>query len=193
MLSPVQVRRRRIVGAVASLAGVLLVVLAIMGMTGRLGAGGRSTAADPSFGSTGAAKSSASKSAGQSTDSSGASDSAAPSDGAANDSSSSASSNPDLKSSLTVLNDGGPGGLAGRGRDAFVAKSWEVSEVGNYTGKKLSASTIFYPADNPDAEQAAKNLQSQFPKLTGLEQSPADLKVSGVVVVLTGDWDPKNG
>ncbi len=159
-----------------SLFGVLLIVLAILGMTGRLGAGGSTTAADPSLGPTGVSQSAgAASSAGQSSDSS-----------------SSTSENPDLKSPLKVLNGGGSAGLATRARDAFVAKSWDVSEVGNYTGKKLSASTIFYPADNPDAEQAAKNLQSQFPKLTGLEQSPADLKVSGVVVVLTGDWDPKN-
>ena len=190
MLSPVQVRRRRIVGAVASLVGVLLVVLAIMGMTGRLGAGGDTKTADPSFGSTGASQSSGASSSASKP--SGSSDSASPSDGAASDSSSSAPENPDLKSPLTVLNGGGSAGLASRGRDAFTAKSWEVSEVGNYTGATLAASTIFYPADNPDAELAAKNLQSQFPKLTGLEQAPADLNFGGVVVVLTGDWDPEN-
>ncbi|PRZ36608.1 LytR cell envelope-related transcriptional attenuator [Antricoccus suffuscus] len=187
MLSPVQVRRRRIIGAVASLVGVLLVVLAIMGMTGQLGAGGKTTAANPNLGTTsGSQTSGASNSASQSA----SSDSASPSSGAAGDSS---ANKPDLKAPLTVLNGGGTAGLAGRARDAFAAKGWEVSEVGNYTGKKLPGSTIYYPADNPDAKQAATNLQSQFPKLTGLEQSPADLKFSGVVVILTGDWDPKNG
>lgn len=182
MLSPVQVRRRRIIGAVASLVGVLLVVLAVMGMTGRLGAGGGTKAAAPSFGSTGAS--------GSTNKPSGSSDSASPSGDAGSASSGSTSENPDLKSPLTVLNNGGGAGLASHGRDAFTAKSWTVSEVGNYTGKKLSASTIFYPADNPKDEQAAKNLQSQFPKLTELKQAPADLKFGGVVVVLTGDWDP---
>jgi len=167
------------------LIGVLLVVLAIMGMTGRLGATGSSKAAGPEV--AGASTSVSAPETGGS-----AQPSTSPSESADASSPATTSANTDLKAPLTVLNGGGSNGLAGRGRDAFVAQGWEVSEVGNYTGSQLSASTIFYPADNADAEQAAKNLQSQFPKITKLEQAPADLNFGGVVVILTGDWDPKS-
>ena len=175
MLTPVQVRRRRILGVAAAFLGVLLVVLAVLGMTGRLGAGSDTKTASPNL-----AGGSSSKSAGGSSSASPEPSSSAPAE------------NTELKLPLTVLNGGGISGLAGRARDAFVAKGWEVSETSNYTGTKLDASVIYYPANNPDAQQAGKNLQSQFPKLTELKEAPANLSFGGVVVVLAGDWDPKD-
>ena len=174
--------------------GVLLVVLAIMGMTGRLGAGGGSSATGPDLGAPSQGSSTAQSAAGSGADSGAPSGSSATSgESDASPSSATPSENPDLKAPLTVLNGGGSTGLAGRARDAFVAKGWKVSEIGNYTGSKIAASTIYYPADDPDAQQAAKNLQSQFPDISKVEQTPSDLKFDGVVVILTGDWDPKSG
>ena len=99
---------------------------------------------------------------------------------------------PDIKAPLTVVNASSSAGLAARGRDAFEGAGWEVAEIGNYTAQ-VSASVIYYPADNPTAKAAAINLQLAFPKITKLAVSPATFPYTGVVVVMTGDWDPGGG
>ena len=87
MLTEVDVRRRRLGGAVAAVVGVTLIVLAILALTGRLGAVDASRS-----GSEVAASASAAASG---------------------------STAPAAKVPLTVLNGGGPTGLASKGKAAF--------------------------------------------------------------------------
>jgi hypothetical protein len=155
--------------------GLALIILAVLSLTGTLGSGTRA-ATDP--GPTGGASQ--------------ASGSGPASSGAASQSASSAP-NSAAMAPLTVLNNSTITGLAGRAKDAFTAKGWTVSETGNVETTSATVSTVYYTEGNAQEQAAAKNLQSQFPQLTQVQPRPADIAFTGVVVVLTGDWDPANG
>lgn len=174
MLTAVDVRKRRILGAVSVAFGVLLIVLAIMAMTGSLGATTKKqTSADT--GTT----------AGQQ------------SDGAAGQSGSDSSEPPPSESEapqaeklpLTVLNGSATPGLAAAAQAEFEAQQWPVAEVGNYTEQSPEQSTVYYPADDEAAKASAELLVSEFDQLVAAE-APENFNYTGLVVVLAGDWTP---
>lgn len=185
VVSAVQLRRRRVLGGVSVVVGLALITVAIFAYLGKLGASSPDAVAARSDAATttgqasgsGTATGSASKSA------STAASSAPPAE---------ATVDPNIKAPLTVVNASAAGGLAARGRDAFVGAGWEVAEIGNYTAE-LKTTTVFYPDGDVNAQAAATNLQKQFPKITKLEVSPPTFPYTGVVVVMTGDWDPGAG
>lgn len=184
MLTQVDVRRRRIGGAIAVLVGVLLIVLAVLAMTGRLGA------TDKSDGASDAAKSAGATS--QSSDSSGSGESSESSESSGSSGSEASGSDApeDVKAPLTVLNGGAVGGLAAAGQAEFEAGGWEVAEIGNYVGEQpLEQSTVFYSSGDDQAKAAAEALAAQYTELA-VEEAPADLGYDGVVVVLAGEWTP---
>ncbi|MEO6957969.1 MAG: LytR C-terminal domain-containing protein [Antricoccus sp.] len=188
MLTVVQIRRRKLYGALAAIAGVLLIGFGVAGLTGNLGG----TSAKSKVTSAGTVPA---RSASPSAQSSGPA--ASVSNSSATKSATSKSSSPSsaaaaVKLPVTVLNAGGASGLAGRIRDALQTKGWTVAEVGNLTTAPVSVSTIYYPADNSDAQAAAAALKSDFPKLTQVAQTPSSLKYDGLVIVATGDWDPQS-
>lgn len=185
MLTEVDVRRRRIGGAIAVLIGVVLLVLAFLAFTGRLGATGKSDGASDEAKSAGAENS-------QSADpsQSGEADQSADPSGSGSTGSSGSEAPDDLKSPLTVLNAGTVGGLAAAGQTEFQAGGWEVAEIGNYVSDaELEQSTVFYSSGDEELQASAEALAEQFPELA-VEEAPDDLGFDGVVVVLTGDWIP---
>lgn len=159
----------------------MLVVLAVLALTGTLGA------TDKSDGASDAAKSAGAGSSASADPS--ASDESAEPDGSGTPSASDGSTATEDKAPLTVLNGGGAAGLAAAAQSEFEDGGWEVADVGNYTEQKLEQSTVFYPADDEDAQAAAQALAEQFPELT-VDEAPSSLDYNGVVVVLTGDWTP---
>lgn len=171
MLTEADVRRRRLGGAVAAVVGALLLVLAVLAMTGKLGA------VDASKGASDAAKSA------------GATSNATPSGDSGQSSSDGGQS--DLKAPLTVLNASATTGLAHKAQTAFEGKGWEITSTGNLTGADVpDKSTVYYPAGDENAHVAAQNLVKDFPELVA-DEAPDGFEHDGVVVVLTGDWDPE--
>ncbi|WP_106849934.1 LytR C-terminal domain-containing protein [Blastococcus sp. Marseille-P5729] len=165
MLTRPDVRRRRIIGALAIAVGATLLVLALLAITGVLGAvDGAKSASDEAV------------SAGASSSSGGSEEADSPPS--------------DEKAPLTVLNGSDTSGLAGQGRDAFEAEGWTVEEVGNLSDAEPPAqSTVYYPAGDDAAKAAAESLADQFSELT-VQQAPDGFPYDGVVVVLTGEWEP---
>lgn len=189
MLTAVQIRRRKLYGALAAIAGVVLIGFGVAGLTGNLGGTSAQSSETPAVTAPAGSASASGQSSGPA-----ASDSNSPAaKSATSDSASASSSASVVKLPVTVLNAGGAAGLAGRIRDALQTKGWTVAEIGNLSSAPASVSTIYYPANNPDAQAAAEALKSDFPKLTEVKQTPSTLKYAGLVVVVTGDWDPKTG
>ena len=58
----------------------------------------------------------------------------------------------------------------------------------------MAASTVFYTEGDENQKQAAGQLIEQFPQLQGptprFFEAPADVQAPGLVVVVTGDWQP---
>ena len=95
---------------------------------------------------------------------------------------------------VTVLNATDINGLAGRVADAMNATDWEAPTTGGYTGGDVAASTVFFTEGDENQRQAAVQLIEAFPQLQGPSprffELPADIPAPGLVVVLTGDWQP---
>jgi hypothetical protein len=95
---------------------------------------------------------------------------------------------------VTVLNATDTNGLAAAAAAAFVAGGWEAPGVGGYTAGDVAASTVFFTEGDETQRQAAVQLVDAFPQLQGpaprFFELPADLPAAGLVVVLTGDWQP---
>lgn len=95
---------------------------------------------------------------------------------------------------VTVLNATSVTGLAAKVAAQLTPKGWPAAGVGAYTGANVAASTVFFTQGDEKQRQAAVQLVDQFPKLTGpavrFFDLPAGVSSSGLVVVLTGDWQP---
>lgn len=95
---------------------------------------------------------------------------------------------------VTVLNATDINGLAGRVAAAMNATDWEAPTTGAYTGGDVAASTVFFTEGDENQRQAAVQLIEAFPQLQGptprFFELPADIPAPGLVVVLTGDWQP---
>jgi hypothetical protein len=95
---------------------------------------------------------------------------------------------------VTVLNATSVTGLAAKVAAQLTPKGWPAAGVGAYKGTDVAASTVFFTAGDEKQRQAAVQLVDQFPKLTGpavrFFDLPAGVTAPGLVVVLTGDWQP---
>jgi hypothetical protein len=95
---------------------------------------------------------------------------------------------------VTVLNATDTTGLAAKAAEAFGTGGWETPGVGGYTAGDVAASTVFFTEGDETQRQAAVQLVDAFPQLTGpavrFFELPADVTAPGLVVVLTGDWQP---
>lgn len=95
---------------------------------------------------------------------------------------------------VTVLNATSITGLAAKVAAQLTPKGWPSAGVGAYKAGDVAASTVFFTQGDEKQRQAAVQLVDQFPKLTGpavrFFQLPAGVSASGLVVVLTGDWQP---
>jgi hypothetical protein len=99
-----------------------------------------------------------------------------------------------VKAPVTVLNATDVNGLAANVAAALNGGGWETPGVGGYTGGDVAASTVFFTEGDETQRQAAVQLVDAFPQLTGptprFFDLPADVTAPGLVVVLTGDWQP---
>jgi len=99
-----------------------------------------------------------------------------------------------VKAPVTVLNATDINGLAAKVATALNGGGWETPGVGGYTAGDVAASTVFFTEGDEAQRQAAVQLVDAFPQLTGptprFFQLPADVTAPGLVVVLTGDWQP---
>jgi hypothetical protein len=95
---------------------------------------------------------------------------------------------------VTVLNSTQINGLAARVAETINATDWEAPTTGAYTGGDVAASTVFFTEGDENQRQAAVQLIEAFPQLQGPSprffELPADIPAPGLVVVLTGDWQP---
>jgi hypothetical protein len=95
---------------------------------------------------------------------------------------------------VTVLNSTGINGLAAKIAETVVAAGWESPGVGAYMADDVAASTVFYTEGDENQRQAAAQLKEEFPQLQGpaprFFELPADVTAPGLVVVVTGDWQP---
>jgi hypothetical protein len=95
---------------------------------------------------------------------------------------------------VTVLNSTNITGLAAKVAASVAAGGWEAPGVGAYLNGDVAASTVFFTEGDETQRQAAAQLIEQFPQLQGptprFFEVPADVAAPGLVVVLTGDWQP---
>jgi hypothetical protein len=95
---------------------------------------------------------------------------------------------------VTVLNSTGINGLAAKIAETVVAAGWESPGVGAYMADDVAASTVFFTEGDEKQRQAAAQLVEEFPQLQGpaprFFELPTDVTAPGLVVVVTGDWQP---
>ena len=99
-------------------------------------------------------------------------------------SSSSAASHP---IPLVVLNDTLTQDLASTARTRFEAGGWTVTSVNNINNDILSTCAYYDPSD-PANQQAALELQRQFPAIKRVKEKFPELPPGPIVVVLTSDY-----
>jgi hypothetical protein len=88
---------------------------------------------------------------------------------------------------LVVLNNTSTVGLAKTARQRFEAAGWTVTSVGTMSNDILSTCAYYDPSD-PANQQAAMELQQEFPAIKRVEAKFAELPAGPVVVVLTTDY-----
>jgi hypothetical protein len=95
---------------------------------------------------------------------------------------------------VTVLNSTGINGLAAKIAETVAAGGWETPGVGAYPAEDVAASTVFFTEGDENQRLAAVQLVDQFPQLQGptprFFEVPAGVPAPGLVVVVTGDWQP---
>lgn len=99
-------------------------------------------------------------------------------------SSSSAASHP---IPLVVLNDTLTQDLASTARTRFEDGGWTVTSVDNISNDILSTCAYYDPSD-PANQQAALELQRQFPAIKRVKEKFPELPPGPIVVVLTSDY-----
>ena len=94
---------------------------------------------------------------------------------------------------ITVLNNTGITGLAVDIGRALSGGGWEVRATGNYVNSDIALTTVYFTDGDADQQQAALQLQQQFPTLAGPVPRFFDVPddpAPGLVVVATGNWRP---
>jgi len=88
---------------------------------------------------------------------------------------------------LVVLNSTTIQGLAETAKQQFQAGGWTVSYTDNIVNDIISTCAYYDPSD-PANEQAAMQLQQQFPSIKRVKEKFSDLPAGPIVVVLTSDY-----
>jgi hypothetical protein len=86
-----------------------------------------------------------------------------------------------------VLNNTSTADLAGTAQQRFQGAGWTVTYVGNIVNDILSTCAYYDPSD-PENEQAALELQREFPAIKRVKEKFPELPSGPVVVVLTNDY-----
>jgi hypothetical protein len=95
---------------------------------------------------------------------------------------------------VTVLNATDINGLAAEVAGVLQGAGWETPGVGTYLADDITVPTVFYTPGDENQRLAAESLKAQFPQLQAVGERtfevPADVTAPGLVVVLTGEWQP---
>jgi hypothetical protein len=97
---------------------------------------------------------------------------------------------------VTVLNATEITGLAANVSGELVDGGWPEGAVGGYPGEDVAASTVYFTEGSEEQRQSALQLTEKFPQLEGpaplFFDIPAEVGApeGGIVVVVTGDWQP---
>ena len=86
---------------------------------------------------------------------------------------------------LFVANNTREQGKAHRAATKFQKGGWPISGTGNYRGRQLAETTVYYTPGNDRERAAAESLHQQFPQVKGVAPRFAGLPGHGLVVVLT--------
>lgn len=162
---------QQILGAALVAAGLVFGVFAIVALSKPNGAHEKSSGQVANTGGTGAPQPPV-------PDDSGASGSAAPS--------SSGSAGP-RKESVVILNNTDVSGLAARAKVDLQARGWIVTDTTNYSNDIISTAAYYDPSD-PANQQAALELQKQFPWIMRVAPRFPELPDSPIVLILNADY-----
>jgi LytR cell envelope-related transcriptional attenuator len=88
---------------------------------------------------------------------------------------------------LVVLNSTTIQGLAETAKQQFEAGGWTVTSTDNIVNDIISTCAYYDPSD-PANEQAAMQLQQQFPSIKRVKEKFSELPAGPIVVVLTSDY-----
>lgn len=88
---------------------------------------------------------------------------------------------------LIVLNNTSTADLAGTAQQRFQGAGWTVTYVGNIVNDILSTCAYYDPSD-PENEQAALELQREFPAIKRVKEKFPELPSGPIVVVVTNDY-----
>jgi hypothetical protein len=88
---------------------------------------------------------------------------------------------------LVVLNSTSTTGLAETAKQRFEQGGWTVTGTNNIVNDILST-CAYYDPNTPGAQQAAEQLQQQFPAIKRVKEKFAELPPGPIVVVLTSDY-----
>lgn len=88
---------------------------------------------------------------------------------------------------LVVLNSTTIQGLADTAKQQFEAGGWTVTYTDNIVNDIISTCAYYDPSD-PANEQAAMQLQQQFPSIKRVKEKFSELPAGPIVVVLTSDY-----
>jgi len=80
---------------------------------------------------------------------------------------------------VNVFNGTATAGLARQVSEVLVSRGWEISQVGNWSGKPLPKTTIYYPSGYSAAADVLAKETSSVTK-----QAPADISQSSLTLVL---------
>ena len=89
------------------------------------------------------------------------------------------SANPTARPAVNVFNGTSTAGLARQVSGVLATRGWQIQQVGNWSGKPLTKTTIYYPAGY---EQAATALAQETTAVT--EPAPAKLSQTTLTLVL---------
>jgi hypothetical protein len=89
---------------------------------------------------------------------------------------------------LFVANNTRETGKAKRAAAKFHQGGWPISGTGNYRGRRIAETTVYYTPGNAQELAAAQSLHEQFPQVKAVAPRFAGLPGHGLVVVLTADF-----
>lgn len=89
---------------------------------------------------------------------------------------------------MNVLNNTTVSHLAARAAGEFQDGGWTIGTVGNFTGR-IPETTVYYDRGDTAQQNAAEQLQRQFPGILRVLPHYDGLPISGLTVVLAPDWD----
>jgi len=91
----------------------------------------------------------------------------------------SSSAQPIARPAVDVFNGTSTPGLARQVSSVLATRGWQIQQVGNWSGKPLAESTVYYPAGQIDSAKALADETSSAiqPTITSLNQSTLTLVI----------------